>query len=90
MVPAGNGGRFFSMSTPNDGGPAFPTVGWDDVARQDVQFQGMSLRDWFAGNALNGWAAGRNMDGFCETSAHEVVANACYKYADAMLKARGK
>lgn len=76
------------MRTPNDGGPAFPNV------PADIQFtdwdRGMSLRDWFAGNALNGWAAGRNMDGFCETSAHEVVANACYKYADAMLKARSK
>lgn len=81
------------MSNKNDGGPAFPVpveLG-ETLTREKREIKsigGMSLRDWFAGQALCGWAAGRNMDGFCETSAHEVVATACYKYADAMLKAR--
>ena len=49
------------MSTPNDGGPAFP-LHWmdfqpatgDQVVRE--QFPGMSLRDWFAGQeSLSEW-----------------------------------
>jgi len=73
----------------NDGGPAFPETRWDDKTRQEVQWCGMSLRDWFAGQALNGWAAGRNQDGwFCEANHHDTVAESCYKYADSMLKAR--
>lgn len=76
----------------NDGGPAFPSGEhwWNTETNkhEPVGDRGMSLRDHFAGEALCGWAAGRNGDGFCETSAHDVVAEACYKYADAMLKAR--
>ena len=35
------------MSAKNDGGPAFPTSGWQDGSKTPL---GMSLRDWFAGN----------------------------------------
>lgn len=46
------------MTTPiNDGGPAFPGngVAWEPETHQYVtaeSSQGMSLRDWFAGQAL--------------------------------------
>lgn len=74
------------MSTQNDGGPAFPETRWDDKTRQEVQWCGMSLRMWLAGQALCGWAAGRNNVGFIEGSNHEQVAASCFKYADAMIQ----
>ena len=62
-----------------DGGPEFaraafaPTnVGYEDVGIHDSQ-EGMSLRDWFAGQAL---AGGEQLE--CE----------CYAIADAMLRER--
>lgn len=76
------------MSTTKDGGPAFPVQALAEPGSEIVW--GMSLRDWFAGQALMGWAAGRsdeeafmpgNDDGDWE-------AEACYRYADAMLRAR--
>ena len=39
------------MSTPNDGGPAFPETRWDDKTRQEVQWCGMTLRDYLAAHA---------------------------------------
>lgn len=39
----------------NDGGPAFPSVGLDTP--DGIAFEGMSLRDWFAGQALSGLLA---------------------------------
>jgi len=35
----------------NDGGPAFPTSGWQESSKTPI---GMSLRAWFAGQALTG------------------------------------
>lgn len=79
------------MSNKNDGGPAFPVpVELGETLttekREIVSIGGMSLRAWLTGQALCGWAAGRNGDGFCESSAHEIVADACVKYADAVIK----
>ena len=62
------------MTQPNDGGPAFPS---DRADRE-----GMSLRDWFAGQALAGLCSG-NLP-FCPGQ----VSATAYAYADAMLKAR--
>lgn len=43
------------MSTPtNDGGPAFPTTPRSTL---DIPQDGMTLRDWFAGQALAGFFA---------------------------------
>lgn len=71
------------MTQPNDGGPAFPQ---DLQGRRgdDPQYQGMSLRDWFAGQVLQGLASNEER----WVSANEVIAKACYEAADAMLKAR--
>lgn len=79
-----------------DGGPAFPSA-WtqlgDDMAR--IPGEGMSLRDWFAGQAINGICAG-----LCADSSNGYAANAfsrvgvteaakdSYLIADAMLAAR--
>lgn len=72
-----------------DGGPAFPRpMSHDgDGPRADafVAQDGMSLRDWFAGQALIGTLA------FPIPGAEKIPVNAareCFAYADAMLKAR--
>jgi hypothetical protein len=77
------------MTTPiNDGGPAFPCP--DDYAQDGRplygprNIQGMSLRDWFAGQALAGIAApgcGYETD---------RIAERAYNLADAMLGERQK
>ena len=65
-------------ATINNGGPAFPCV-----CPKDFQFanEGMTLRDWFAGQAL------ANKFTEDETS-DENIARWAYRVADAMLKMR--
>jgi hypothetical protein len=66
-----------------DGGPAFATLHHD---------QGMSLRDWFAGQAMAGVAASIIEAGMDDgASAQDVVktiASYSFSIADAMLAAR--
>jgi hypothetical protein len=64
-----------------DGGPAFPTV----VAMAPVLYNGMSLRDWFAGQALVGMLASPLI-----ASNRESYAQWAYLQADAMLAERTK
>ena len=52
---------------------AFPTTAGD----------GMTLRDWFAGQAMAGMLANSDRDGYPEDRAQLA-----YEYADAMLEAR--
>ncbi len=59
----------------DDGGPAFPVYA-------PGLSNGMSLRDWFAGQALAGIAVRDTVLPF------EDEAAAAYRYADAMLAAR--
>jgi hypothetical protein len=69
------------MSAPiNDGGPAFPPG--------DGSENGMTLRDYFAGQALAGQLAFSPSDPFKKYHQPEEVASACYRFADAMLAAR--
>jgi hypothetical protein len=56
--------------------PAFP-VGYDDK-------EGMSLRDWFAGQALIGLASRREWD------SHADIAGLAYGLAGAMLAERAR
>jgi hypothetical protein len=77
----------------DDGGPAFPDPTGDYVGRE-----GMSLRDWFAGQAMSACAAAypnvkewQLKKWFGDRSgiyAEEVIARMAYEVADAMLKAR--
>ena len=60
-----------------DGGPAFANLGFSS----DRNFNGMSLRDYFAGQALAGMLS--KQFGTMEENAHDA-----YFVADAMLKAR--
>lgn len=75
-----------------DGGPAFPSgqlvsddsyKGW---TKHEAVNQGMSLRDWLAGQALAGMIAGsQGLD-----ISIEKFASQSYNLADAMLKERLK
>jgi hypothetical protein len=64
------------MTTINDGGPAFPRHAYDG-------HDGMSLRDWFAGQAL----AGLLREGIDIYGTGDTAVTA-YKVADAMLRVR--
>ena len=72
------------MSDHDDGGPAFtaafPTYSPNHAA------QGMSLRDWFAGQALVGILSANPQDG--SEDPLKTAATASYLVADAMLAAR--
>lgn len=80
------------MSTPKDGGPAFPQslerdVHGNLVTPADLHptelVCGMSLRDWFAGQALCGYLADPN-------TSSRYAARVAYRVADQMLKEREK
>jgi len=79
------------MSEINDGGPAFPRAEWESS-----EDDGMSLRDWFAGQALMGMVASPraivnpiNPEIIIEQTAVNYSLKA-YALADAMIQARGK
>jgi len=71
------------MNAPiNDGGPAFPCQPLDAQGNPcNAAQDGMSLRDWFAGQALASLRCGDWTE--CKNGARY-----CYDYADAMLAAR--
>ena len=73
------------MTTPNNGGPAFPIPllpgqSWQGMGPCD----GMTLRDYFAGRAMQSYLLDKDRDSFT----FEQWAQASYEMADAMLKAR--
>ena len=79
------------MSRSNNGGPAFPRTGFlsslegnTAIAYDNYPQDGMSLRDWFAGQALAGIMAG----GSDTSNAVEWAPEEAYAVADAMLAAR--
>lgn len=87
------------MATINDGGPAFPTAeNVSDPRNIGVNHvNGMTLRDYFAGQALSGWMAtyGDSSIHPCDpdhgdrASVHaKNIANDAYLIADAMIAAR--
>jgi hypothetical protein len=73
------------MAEREDGGPAFPM---NTAARGEYipQRDGMSLRDWFAGQALAGLLASEEPD--FQMPSKAKLADTAYGYADAMLAAR--
>jgi hypothetical protein len=64
-----------------DGGNAFPIPG----LQEDPDFNGMSLRDYFAAKAMQGICAHQDTWGLMDD---EIVKKA-YALADNMLRARG-
>lgn len=71
------------MTDYSNGGPAFPIT-----AGQQVYAQGMTLRDWFAGQALAGYFAYKWAEH--QNTADIDTANYFYQMADAMIAAREK
>jgi len=75
---------------PKDGGPAFASDAYHTVTDSEgnpaylQRSDGMTLRDYFAGQALAGMLA--NLDNVSMTFSQ--FGSCAYKYADAMLAAR--
>lgn len=72
-------------SDPQDGGPAFPQ---NEFCFAAPSRDGMSLRDWFAGQALASIA--RLTPAFSPDTMEREQARRCYALADAMLAVRAK
>ena len=60
------------MSRENNGGPAYPTQG----------YEGLTVRDYFAAKAM------QSIPLSIEPNENKLIATAAYQMADAMLKAR--
>jgi len=71
------------MPVINTGGPDFP-IRFSEIS---VASDGMSLRDWFAGQALMGYLSAFAAEGDI-IPADRVIAAAAYAFADAMLAVR--
>lgn len=81
------------MNKINDGGPAFPGPEQNQYGEIVGAFDGMTLRDWFAGMAMQGIMStckpGQMID-FSEGQGDpRFVIGCAFRIADAMLKARG-
>jgi hypothetical protein len=63
--------------------PAFPAMHYDLADNE----HGLTMRDYFAAKAMQGFAAMSDVDGFPSV---KEMAKMSYKWADAMLKARGE
>ena len=73
----------------NDGGPAFPRPSADHGSYGSCEQDGMSLRDWFAGQALTGLLANPNRENNDKWSWHTgSLTGDAYQYADDMLAER--
>lgn len=75
----------------NNGGPAFPRPASEYGHGGHYEQDGMSLRDYFAGQALVGFTEAFLSGGWHNPNEYqiEVLARNSYLAADAMLKARG-
>ncbi|WP_176331582.1 hypothetical protein [Burkholderia vietnamiensis] len=78
------------MDKINHGGPAFPVPLAEGQGYQGhAPCDGMTLRDYFAGQALNGALSDPAVTIFGDKDA-DILASAVYRIADAMLRARGE
>lgn len=69
-----------AVSKKSDGGPAFPQSGETFIGQE-----GMTLRDWFAGQALAGLLS---PEAYTSQGWTIAVARDAYEIADAMIAAR--
>lgn len=75
------------MDTINTGGTAFPVVAENGLGHVSY---GMDLRDYFAAKAMSALIVANDVDEDQSTAEYiEETALGAYKYADAMLRARG-
>lgn len=66
----------------NQGGPAFPSSGL--ITTDGVVFEGMTLREWFAGQAMRMLL---DEDPFDDLN-YKAIARHAYNLADAMIQGR--
>lgn len=90
------------MSISIDGGPAFPSGKSETPGFENSLpfYEGLSMRDWFAGMALSGELASLSTAESVEPTARAAALNGrsacehiafnCYEMADAMLAARNR
>lgn len=70
------------MTKRNGGGPAFPT---DPRFQHGTGYDGMSLRQWFAGQALAGYIAHLGYRDISAGSYVDECVSEAYRFADAMI-----
>ena len=70
--------------TIDTGGPAFPC----HPGIENPLYDGMTLRDYFAAKAMQGILASNTEHEHEDAHIFDAIAEASYKQADAMLKAR--
>lgn len=80
-----------------DGGYAFPhdveqrtSSGWGESETCEFSDPGMTLRDYFAAKAMNAFVANSAILKTAVRADVDAVAKESYRFADAMLKFRGK
>ena len=85
------------MTTKNTGGPAFPGTFYDRDSTGEYQpreqYDGMTLRDYFAAKAMQGMLSLDSTNDYLLKdleAGHESLAIGSYLVADAMLKEREK
>lgn len=76
------------MSKENDGGPAFSAEHHPECNGEFSN--GMSLRDYFAGQAMSGLTSTTDSEGTWVYGTPANVAEVSYKISDAMIKERDK
>ena len=74
------------MKEINDGGPAFPVIAEHGLGHIS---NGMTLRDWFAGQAMIGLLSNPKID-LIDKNIYVDTAIQTYKLADAMIAERGR
>ena len=70
------------------GGPAFPAMDERQIGHNEYRYEGMTLRDYFAAHANEKDIASHQIDPRTGRFVTREVAK--YRYASAMLKARGQ
>lgn len=83
------------MTTRDNGGPAFPANPTRYVIDSDgipvpLTMDGMTIRDWFAGQAMNGLISAKAFVGKDNNINGDVLVEGAYALADAMLVERSK
>lgn len=78
------------MTNINTGGPAYPRASSSRSSGFDAAQDGMSLRDYYAGQALGLMCSSniRDTGTFATPEGRKTVADVCFLMADAMLAAR--
>ena len=73
------------------GGPAFPTAIPAGNGHEEIQFKGISVRDYYAAAALQGLCVNERFFGAMDQPSQKTqIVQKAFAYADAMLKEREK